>query len=85
MEVASGRGFWASLLRLKGVEIFATDINKPRTNDGWYNLEETFTYVEDLNNIEAIKTHKTNVLMISWPHWNDDVACTSLMNLKGIN
>ena len=80
LEIGSGHGLWAKLLKLRNVDILATDSFS--TNYSEYN--KTLTHIQPISAIAAINTFfDINVLMIVWPSYEDSFAFDSLSNFKG--
>ena len=67
LEIGSGMGLWAHLMKLSGLNVYATDIG----SDGKYykDFSRTWTKIEMITHEEAIEKYKSecNVLFTSWP------------------
>jgi len=80
LEIGSGSGLWAKLLKDEGLNIIAT--NKPFEKKEDYKTK--FTDVQELNHLRAIQKYGYhNVLMISWPLYDDPMAYESLKDFQG--
>ncbi len=79
LEIYSGKGFWASLLKEMNVYVIATD-----NFQAFPFYVNTFTTVENLEAIESVSKYETNVLMMIWPP-NDinSLSHQCLKNFKG--
>jgi len=78
LEIGSGNGLWARLLKEAGLCVISTDDNI----DSIINLQERYFYtnVEKLNAINAIKKYNDiNVLMLCWPCSSDEMT-TDIFN-----
>ena len=76
LEVGSGYGLWAALLKLIGVKIIPTDLI----------LEEDKVWcdIEKISAKKAVKKYdKCNCLMLCWPHFMNTVASDSIQGFKG--
>src|SRR5206468_3458872 len=63
LSVGSGRGWIESLLqKIVNPKIIATD------NNTWDYSDNTFTEIEQIDAIDAIKKYNTEILMMIWPH-----------------
>jgi len=84
LEVGSGYGLWAKLLRDVGINIHATDnFNWPEYST-WHPSKKQFTSIENISNVEAINKYPGyNILMMSWPTYDDPMALNSLQTFKG--
>jgi hypothetical protein len=63
LEVFSGKGYWASLLKQLNCDIIATD------NYRW-NYKPEFTDVLNYNSIDAVRNFRNRNLLMSWPPYN---------------
>ena len=80
LEVGAGFGFWSKLLQLCDCDIIPTD------NFSSYGTssEKSFTGVEKLESLDAIKFYQnSNVLIMIWPPYNTSMAYNALTNFKG--
>lgn len=74
VEVGAGRGYWAALLRLRGVDVVATDAH-------WY--PPTWTDVAIMDAAEAAAAHPDRALLLIWPPYNQDTAHRALCAYRG--
>jgi hypothetical protein len=65
LEIGSGLGLWAYLMKLSGIKIIATDIGEK----GEYGIDfsKSWTPIQIIGHLEALKTFESNVLFLSWP------------------
>lgn len=84
LEVGSGLGLWARLLRDHGAAVVATDSSPGLA---WSKPDEyvgTYTAVEQLSALEAVAQYPdSDVLMIVWPPYNTPMAAQALRAFKG--
>lgn len=83
IEIGSGYGMWAKVMQDAGISITATD---SFSNRGEYVpvRNKSFTDVEDLEAMEAIQKYSGyNVLMLSWPPYDDPMATNTLKSFSG--
>ena len=84
LEVGSGYGLWAKLLRDADINTHATDNLSWPENSTWHPSKKQFTSIENISNIEAIEKYPGyNVLMMSWPDYDKPFAVNSLETFKG--
>lgn len=83
LEIGSGLGLWAHLIRLSGLNIFATDIGS--TGTYYTNFSKTWTNVEIMNHKEAIHKYgsQCNLLFLSWPCHHNLSAFESINHYQG--
>jgi hypothetical protein len=80
LEIGSGHGLWAKLLKLRNVNIVATDSFSTNYSED----NKTLTHIQPISANAAIKTFfDINVLMIVWPSYEDSFAFDSLSNFNG--
>lgn len=82
VEIGSGHGLWAKLMQDIGIQVTPTDYFEGR---GEYTAKkDSFTEVEDLQNLEALQKYSGyNVLMMSWPPYDSPMANETLSAFKG--
>jgi len=86
LEVGAGLGFWAALLQAHYIEVIPTD---PFRSHGLEKItpnqitKRTFTDVECMDHLEAIKTYNTPCLFLCWPSYNDPFAAEALTAFQG--
>lgn len=89
LEVGSGYGLWAKLMRDIGINVIATNriYDKRDRQDTAFlprGADYNFTDVEKLNHLEALnKYQNANVLLLNWPPDGDRMAYESLISFKG--
>lgn len=77
LEVGAGSGMWAKLLSLEDIDIVATDD---------YTWDSKFRYydVEKMSYVESIEKYRDReVLMLSWPNYQSEMAFESLKLFQG--
>jgi hypothetical protein len=74
LEVGSGKGLWAYLLKLEGIQIIATDIAP--TENSWTNILK-------YSATEAVNKFYADVLFIVWPPYNSEMASDALNAFAG--
>jgi hypothetical protein len=79
LEVCSGLGLWAALIRANGGNIIPTD---SFTSHGT-SQEKKFIDVIPIDAVSAVNTFPTPVLMICWPGHGDPCAYESLRAFQG--
>lgn len=81
LEIGSGSGLWASLLRAEGTHIYPTD----KQESCWQHEHGKFCHVERLTASQAIKKYNEdcNALMMVWPPYNKRMAYYALSAFKG--
>ena len=84
IEIGSGYGMWAKLMKDSGISIYATDALSSPSAKTYRPRDESFTEVEDLEAVEAIlKYSGVNVLMLSWPPYDQPMATNAIKVFKG--
>lgn len=63
LEIGAGLGLWAQLLKLRGVNIIATDNFMSHTDKN----KERYCYIEDIDANGAIEKYDVKILLIIWP------------------
>ena len=75
LEIGSGKGLWAYLLKSIGINVIATDIKK---------YQSSFTDIEEMDSIKAVNKYlNANVLMFIWPSYDESWAYEALKNFHG--
>jgi hypothetical protein len=65
VECGAGNGYWASLLRGRGVDIVACDLAPSKS---------AWTAVERADSVAAARRHRDRTLVLCWPPYDDDAA-----------
>jgi hypothetical protein len=74
LEVGAGTGYWAALLRARGVEVRATDAAPPdRSDNAYHHTDRAWSRVERMSAVRAVRTYRGTLLMC-WPPPEDDAA-----------
>jgi len=75
LEVGAGTGYWAALLRDRGVDVHATDIAPPDRRGNAYHREgRTWLDVERSTAVAAVTARPGRTLLLCWPPPDDDGA-----------
>jgi hypothetical protein len=81
LEIGSGLGLWASILRKNNIKVHATD------DFSWYKDKEKmfYTEIENINYQDALKKYNDEnaCLLLCWPPKDDDLAKYCLQNFNG--
>lgn len=85
LEIGSGWGFWAMMLRLKGCDVIATD------DYSWMKVcieEKKFTNVEQIASADVFSQNRSEinnaeVLLLVWPEYKSPMAYDALRYFKG--
>ena len=83
VELGAGTGYWAYLLRNRGVDIVAYDLAPPGVLDNAYKFEpRTWTQVVP-GGVEALDQHADRALFLCWPGYRDTFADDALGRFAG--
>lgn len=75
LEVGAGTGYWAALLRDRGVDIHPTDAEPPGAGGNRYHTaEKTWLDVERADAVTAVRARPHHTLLMCWPPPDDDSA-----------
>lgn len=80
LEVGAGSGYWASLLRARGVDVVATDAV---TELNGYTDRFRYTEVAEATAVDAVRGHPERVLSLVWPPGGDPMAVEALRSYRG--
>jgi hypothetical protein len=72
LEVAAGTGYWAALLRERGVDVHPTDA-EPSGNE-YHQAGQVWLDVERATAVDAARAWPERALLICWPPPDDDSA-----------
>ena len=74
VECGAGMGYWAALLRARGVDIVAYDSTPPggRRNNAYHRAREPWTHVARATSVVAARRHRDRTLVLCWPPYDDD-------------
>ena len=78
VEIGAGTGYWAGLLRARGVDVVAYDI-EPHEN---FQAKAEWSEVLVGNHLNVLK-HPERSLMLCWPPYDTDMAAMALRRYKG--
>ena len=62
LDIGSGMGFWASMLKLSGIKIIPTDVDPDQYE------KKLWCDIEKIGYKDAIKKYETNCMMLCWPY-----------------
>lgn len=89
LEIGAGTGYWASLLRARGVDILAYDIHPPTTNahrNAWHRNERgvgtVWTEVRRGGSPQAAR-YPDRTLVLCWPPYANPMAARCLRAYQG--
>ncbi len=83
VELGAGTGYWAFLLRRRGVDVVAYDIAPPGQTPNRYKFEpRTWTAVEQ-GGVDVLARHGNRTLFLCWPSYRDSFAGDALAAYRG--
>ena len=82
LEVGAGTGYWAYEMRKKTIDVIATDIS-PEPLSNQYKFSKTWTPVEALSAIDAVRKYPDRTLFVSWPTLGESWITEALKEYKG--
>ena len=82
IEMGSGSGYWAHLLRQKGVDIMAYDKYPPTSVKNPWRITKTWTGVL-YGRPPKLKKHTNRSLFICWPPYNTPMGTECLKHYRG--
>ncbi|MET0133257.1 MAG: hypothetical protein ABW215_06655 [Kibdelosporangium sp.] len=75
LEVGAGTGYWAALLRDRGVDVHPTDAEPPdRGDNAYHQAGRAWLDVERSTAVAAVRAWPGRTLLICWPPPDDDDA-----------
>jgi hypothetical protein len=80
VEAGAGTGYWAALLRARGVDVLASDARPPGTDTGTAGNEfhdtghRPWTDVRQASAVAAVRASPGRTLFLCWPPLDDDGA-----------
>jgi len=84
LEVGSGLGLWAKLMRDIGINIIATEMEPDSSKNNYIGERVPHTEIERINGMEAISKYgNSGVLFISWPPYDNPLANDIVKSFKG--
>lgn len=81
VELGAGKGYWASLLKKKGVDVLAFDKNPVQSNDFTDQKDPWFDVLP--GDWRVTTKHKLRTLFLCWPTYDDSWAYQALKNYHG--
>lgn len=85
VEIGAGAGYWAWLLRKRGVDVVAYDAEPPRRGseiNNWHKDTPTWTVV-DRGGAGSAANHADRTLLLCWPPYDDPMAADALKAFAG--
>jgi len=75
VECGAGTGYWAALLRARGVDALAYDLAPPgAARNSWHRRARPWTDVRAASAASAARRHAERTLVLCWPPYDDDAA-----------
>jgi hypothetical protein len=76
LECGAGMGYWAALLRARGVDALAYDLAPPgAVRNAWHRRgRQPWTEVQSASAASAARRHRERTLVLCWPPYDDDAA-----------
>lgn len=81
VEIGAGGGYWAYLLRERGVDIVAYDLHPPPCEENWY-AKKLWTEVLTGGHVRAAD-HPDHTLFLCWPAYGERWAEEALVLFQG--
>ena len=78
VEAGAGTGYWAALLRDRGVDVVATD-PAAWSGNAYHPAGPLWTDVEPVDGVAAVRRHRDRTLLLCWPPPEDDAASWSVL------
>lgn len=86
LEIASGYGLWAKLMKDAGINIVATDlqIEVPESQTYYKPKRKQYTDIEVLSHLDALNKYgHFGVMMLVWPPYANPLAHEALKSFRG--
>lgn len=77
VECGAGMGYWAGLLRARGVDVLAYDLTPPApgVRTAYHDrCRRPWTAVQPASSVAAARRHPERTLLCCWPPYGDDAA-----------
>lgn len=75
VECGAGTGYWAALLRSRGVDALAYDSAPPGAENAYHRrTRRPWTAIGQLSSVNAARRHRSRTLVLCWPPYDDDAA-----------
>ena len=76
VECGAGMGYWAALLRARGIDVVATDAAPPGSaaNEFHRRGRRPWTEVARATGVDTARRHPDRALVLCWPPYDDDAA-----------
>jgi hypothetical protein len=82
LEIGAGNGYWASLMRQKGIDVIALDLYPPPHPKNNYFRGDPWTDIEQ-GGAEESEHHSNRTLFLCWPDLDDPWAYNALSCYTG--
>jgi hypothetical protein len=83
VELGAGTGYWAYLLRNRGVDIVAYDVAPPDQAPNAYKLDPRTWSPVVRGGVEVLQQHADRALFLCWPGYRDTFAGDALREFRG--
>jgi hypothetical protein len=86
IDGGAGTGYWAAMLRARGVDVLAVDRIPPDGGSGnpHHRGARTWTRVVAMETAAAVRANPDRALLLCWPPYDDDTAgYRALLNFSG--
>lgn len=83
VDPMAGTGYWSALLRARGADVVAYDIDPPHGPDRNGYHDEQWIPIEKLDARAAVRRHRDRTLLLSWPPYHDDVGVETVQAYGG--
>lgn len=85
LEVMAGYGTISYALQSEGINVIAIDDYSWKDDYRCFNKNLLWADVENLDVIKAINKYVPDVIIMSWPPYNEDVAYRTIMEMRKVN
>lgn len=72
LEVGAGTGYWAALMRARGVDVIATDKVGPGKSNHWHPEPVRWASVRRMSGVKAVRAYRDRTLFLCWPPYDED-------------
>jgi hypothetical protein len=83
IEVGAGNGYWAWQLSQAGVDVRAVDAGDAAPGDGNRFFDARRWHPIEHGTAETVELDGRRVLLLCWPHYQDEMAATALRRYRG--
>jgi hypothetical protein len=82
VEIGCGTGYWASLMRERGIDVVAYDLHPPKAGNNSYMDAEQYTTVVR-GGANSVLRHADRTLFLCWPPPGSPMALNAVVNHYG--